>query len=49
MREINNYHIQCLFQKESNVIFDKNIVEYSKKNFEQILEEENRNGNGKYI
>lgn len=38
MREINNYHIQHLFQKENYNHVKK--VETSKKNFEQILEEE---------
>ncbi len=38
MREINNYHIQHLFQKEEYNHTKK--VETSKKNFEQILGEE---------
>jgi hypothetical protein len=39
MREVSNYHIQCLFQKDSNLTIDKKVEPY-KKNFEQILEDE---------
>lgn len=39
MRDITHYHIQYLFQKENYLSLDRKI-ENTKKNFEQILEEE---------